>query len=389
MNVLIWATTFGADLWSLAKYLDERPDVTTKIVMANPSSYLSQPVAKLHPLRAEIIARRPHQQLLGVSSFRPDVTILDNRVPLRAPSPACLVLWHGFGWKGPDDLRELRWLHRQLRITWGGARRSNPKLGWLCFGPSDRDHRTTVSGIARDNCVMAGAASHDDLRSPVDRTRVAHAYPFDICRRKTVLIAPTWHYGQVFAHWGSDPRIFDELLNHIEQLGANAIVRMHDSFRFASEYREAIEGIVGRHRHAILKYKDHAPDNYLDMQISDVLVTNFSSIANLFYATRRPTIHVYPVRSEDEVFMFRSLSWTGVRERKVPSVRFMWKFPPEQNGGLLARTKRELLEQLDQALAEPSCCAERAQQFLDQHMMGADGQTCRRIGTALNEIVRA
>jgi hypothetical protein len=76
-----------------------------------------------------------------------------------------------------------------------------------------------------------------------------------------------------------------------------------------------------------------------------------------------------------------------VRERTVESARFVWKLPPEDNGGLLARGFDEMMAQIDRALDEPACCRDRAQAFLDRHMLGADGDNAGRAWSALREVV--
>jgi hypothetical protein len=387
LPVLVWATTLGADLWSLTRYLDARPDVDLRVVMRDVATFRAQPVARLFPISAPLLERRPWHHLLGTLGFVPAVTVMDNWIPKRAPSATGFVLWHGFGWKGPNDREEFGPLHRNIERCWGDPLQPNRAFRWGCFGPSDFEHRTEVSGFHPDNCRIVGAASHDDLRQPFDRAAVADAYPFDIMRRKTVLFAPTWHYGEVFAHWGRDAELFDRLLGRIEAMGANTIVRLHDSFRFDPEYRASLESLVRRHRHVLLEYKDRAPDNYVAMQVADVLITNFSSIANLFYATQRPTIHVYPVRAEDEAFVWRTYEGRRIRTRTIDSARYVWKFPPERNGGLLARSFDELLSSLEQALEDPSCCESRCRAFLRDHMLGADGRNCERIHDALRELV--
>ena len=387
MRVLIWATSFGADLWSFTRFLTRQPDTEVKVVMDDPDVFLRQGVAELFPLRAELVRRRPWHYALGVPGFRPDVTIMDNRTPLFRLSPKALMLWHGFGWKGPNDEKELWWLHRSLRRLWGDVRVPNPDFRWQCFGPWDFEHRTTVSGFHPENCRLLGAASHDDLRIRLDRALAQPYYPFDVAGKKTVLIAPTWHYGEVFAHWGTDADLFERLIARIGRHGANVILRLHDAYRFSKDYRAFLNGLARRHRHVLLKFKNEAPDNYLDLQVADVLVTNFSSIANLFYATRRPTLHVYPVKSADEAFMWRQYTVAGVRTKTVEAARYIWKLPPEDNGGLLARSFEELLEHVDQSIEDPACCQGLAQDFLDRHMLGADGQSCRRTWNALAELV--
>ncbi|NNE72007.1 MAG: hypothetical protein HKN29_16800, partial [Rhodothermales bacterium] len=370
MRVLVWATTFGADLWSLARYLDRIPGVTLRVVMDDPETFLRQGAAQLFPLKAEIVKRRWYHHL---PSRKWDVTIMDNRIPFFRTSRKALILWHGFGWKGPNDEKEFWLLHHTLRRTWGDIRKPSKNLVWQAFGPWDFKHRTEVSAIHPENCVQLGAASHDDLVEPLDRSLAQPYYPFDVVNRKTVLLAPTWHYGEVFAHWGKDADLFVRLLERIQSHGANTIIRLHDSYRFEPTYLAFLEELTERFEHVCLKFKDKSPDNYLDLQVADALITNYSSIANLFYATGRPTLHVYPVRSADESFIWRELRWSGVRKKHLDKARYIWKLPPEEHGGLLARNFEDLLDQIDMALVDPDCCREIARDFLDRHMLGADG----------------
>ena len=89
MNVLIWATTFGADLWSLTRYLDQHDACTVRVVLDDPTTFRREGVAHLFPLQhTPLVKRRPWHRFVGVPGFRPDITVMDNRVPLRAPSPA-------------------------------------------------------------------------------------------------------------------------------------------------------------------------------------------------------------------------------------------------------------------------------------------------------------
>ena len=391
MNVLVWATTFGADLWSFTRYLDGRDDCRVRVVLPDARLFRREGAAQLFPLqRTPLVTRRPWHRLLGtVPGFRPDVTVMDNRVPLRAKG-AGLMLWHGFGWRGPNDAdTDFAWIHRALGQAFGGAREPNPRFVWQTFGPWDDEHRTEVSGMHPANTRQIGAVSHDDLRVPLDRSLAQPFYPFDVVGRRTVLLAPTWHYGEVFAHWGRDADLFERLLSHLHRRNVNVILRLHDSFRFEKPYRRFLDGLAARYPNVLLKFKDHHPDNFLDLQVADVLVTNFSSIANLFYATGRPTVHVYPVAHADEAFMRREYTVLGVRKTEVESARFMWKLPPEDNGGLLAHDFDEMMAQIDRGLDEPGCCEETAQAFLDRHMLGADGHNAERAFAALQELAAA
>lgn len=392
MKILIWATSFGADLWSLARFLAARQhegaDLDVRVVLDDPAAFAREGVSQFFPLRIPLVKRRL-QGVVGVPGFRPDITILDNRLPLVAPARKGFVLWHGFGWKGPNDREEFKVLHAQLRHAFGDPHEPNPNFRWSCFGPWDFQHRTQVSGFHPDNCRVVGAASHDDLRESFDKVRAQAFYPFDIVGRRTIMLAPTWHYGEVFAHWGRDAELFERLITHLERRDVNTILRLHDSFRYDLEYREFLADLARRHPRVLLKYKDKNPDNFLDLQIADVLITNYSSIANLFYATRRPTIHIYPVRDADEAFQWRTYTLLGVRKTEAANARLIWKLPPEDHGGLMVRDFEALLSAIDQALDDPECCQAPAQDFLDRHMLGADGGNCQRVFSALTELYHA
>lgn len=387
MKILIYATTFGADLWSFTHFLDQQPGVEVKILLKDPSTFRTEGVAKLFPLKAELIKRRWYHSFSGLQGFEPDVTIMDNHVPFRASSPKGFVLWHGFGWKGPNDEREFRWLHSMIRKCWGDAKTPNPDFMWQCFGPWDLKHRTEVSGFHPQNCRALGAASHDYLRKPFNLSDAQPYYPFDIVNNPTVLIAPTWHYGEVFAHWGTDKELFPKLIDQIANRGGNVILRLHDSFRFDKEYISFLNNLSDQYDNVLLKFKDQCPDNLLDLQVSDVLITNYSSIANLFYATGRPAIHIYPVKDADEEFMWRNQTFAGVYKKSVHSARFIWKLSPSEHGGLMARDFRELQDQVDYSLEHPDCCKDAAEQFLDRYMLAADGKNCERIWNAIQDLV--
>jgi hypothetical protein len=98
-------------------------------------------------------------------------------------------------------------------------------------------------------------------------------------------------------------------------------------------------------------------------------------------------VHVYPVRSADEAFLWRKRTVFGMRERRVAKARYIWKLPPEEHGGLLARSAQELTRAVDRALDDPNCCRQAARDFLDRHMLGADGGNRRRTLAELQALV--
>jgi hypothetical protein len=389
MKILIYATTFGADLLSFTKYLSEETDAEVKVLLDDVEQFKKEGIFDYWDLDLELHNTSKITLIRGIKGYDPDLTILDSNIPLRRTSPKALILWHGYGWKGPNDEEEFKWLHRNIKLSWGSMKEPNPNIKWLTFGPIDYKHRTEVSGFHPENCITLGSASHDYLQQEVPKEDLQPYYPFDVVNRKTVLIAPTWHYGEVFSHWGDEDKLFNTLLTEMEAQNVNVILRLHDSYRFEHHYLEFLQSLETKYDNILLKFKDHHPDNFLDLQVSDLLVTNYSSIANLFYATGRPTVHVYPVKSKDESFMWLNKTMFGIKKKRVDSIKFIWKYPPEDNGGMLAKDFDTMMEQIKEGLNDPNCCADIAQQYLDKHMLSADGKNCERIWKAVNDLVES
>jgi hypothetical protein len=387
LRITVWATTLGADLATLCRFLDSRDDVDLTVFMRDPEAYKRQAAWHAHPLRSPVVGRNPLAYPRAIARGA-DVTIVDNAVPLLKTSRTIFVLWHGFGWKGPDDRDAFAFMRRCITRWWGDPTRPNPRVCWQCFGEWDRRFRHEVSGFSDQILQVLGSACHDDVVRPLDRERMQAFYPFDIVNRRTALLAPTWHYNGVFAHWGPEPEVFEPLMSLLERHAVNLILRMHDRWRYERRVLEQIGRLGRRYPHMLVKFKNEDQDNTIDLRLADLLITNFSSIANCFYATGRPTIHVYPVSDADQPFALRQV-WGGlVRRKRIANVRAMWKLPPEENGGLVSTSLAEFLSHVELALNDPGCCRERSRRFIDTYMPGADGRNCERIFAALQALAR-
>ena len=123
--------------------------------------------------------------------------------------------------------------------------------------------------------------------------------------KRVGLIALTWHYGRALSHWGEDIALLKRLFDHMAEHQSAPILRMHDRKRFEPAYLLELERLVANYPEAVIKFKDEARDSLLDLVASDFIISNFSSILNYYYATRKPSIHVYPVSAANEAFLWR------------------------------------------------------------------------------------
>ena len=381
LKVVFWTTTFQADVLALARHMcaDERFDPL--VVLEDKDAFLSEPIQQLLPVTCPMLDRDAADTLKRIKAFDPRVTIVDNHFPEKKLSPFLFVLWHGLGWKGPNDIKEFASVHKNIKkLTGASSMAPNKHFLWQCFGPTDLEHRHSVSGFARENLASLGSAFTDELLSPgLSRAQALQHYPDLPQDKKVALIALTWHYGKAFSHWGDDLAIFERVLDHLSSRGCSTILRMHDRKRFDPAYLRDLEALVARRDDAIIKFKDRDRDSMLDLVVSDLMVSNFSSILNYYYATGKPSIHVYPVGSASEAFLWRTWKRGKVRVTTVPTADYVWKLPPEENGGLMVRTLQELLDAFDLALSKPDCCVEASRTYIDRHMAPVDGHTCERI----------
>ncbi|MDX9720172.1 MAG: hypothetical protein RBU37_05465 [Myxococcota bacterium] len=385
-RVVFWSTSFQADVWSLAMYLAARPEFELKVAMHHAKRYLDEPLAKLAPPPFELLERDDSSTLKAIRAFAPHVVIVDNHFPPKKLAPALFVLWHGFGWKGPNDRKEFASVYKAIKSLTGICpSKPNPHFIWQCFGPTDLEHRHRVSGFARTNLRSLGAAMCDDLApARFTREQLLPYYPASFAQKPIALLAFTWHYGSVFAHWGEDRHLFQRLFEELRQHGYAIVVRMHDRHRYEPSYLRDLQSMAQGHDDLWLKFKDEHRDNLIDLSLAELTISNFSSILNYTYATGKPSLHVYPVASGEEAFLWRTWKNGKLRIQRVDSARYIWKLPPEANGGLLARSPDELWQQVHTAATQPDCCQQASQAFIAEHMAPTDGRARERIA---NEII--
>jgi hypothetical protein len=390
IKVCFWTSAFQADTQSLAYALAARDDFEVVVAMDRPDLYRREAVWRLRPFGGRLVARGRPWTFLMLKHFAPDILIVDNHVPSYRLAPRVLVLWHGFGWRN-DDISDMR---RKLRKHVGDVTRPSPKFIWQAFGDWDRQYTIEHRAIHPDNVRALGSAYSDDLlpgsavHGAFRLDMVADAYQIDVVNQPTVLMGLTWHHRGAMGNWGDESELLGRLFAHLRERGANVLMRMHDRRRYPPEYLARLQAAVGGHNHVQLKFKDQACDSWADFMVSRVLVTNYSSLANPFYYTGKPTVHIDPSGTPDDYVYRRATVGKVVEEQRQPSSG-IWKLSPEEHGGLRARSFAELIEHVDCALDKPACCQIKAGDFVNRYITSADGHTCERIARVLRDWIRA
>ena len=385
MKVCFWSTTFQSDVQCLAHYLTQQPGVEVLVAMNAPERYDREAIARVLPFHGRVIDRKAATARGEIERFGADVVIIDNHLPSFRIAKRMLVLWHGFGWR-VDDLAQMR---RDLRKHVGDVTKPNANFRWQAFGDWDRRYRIEHSQLAPDNVLALGSAFSDwllpnsALRGSFDRDAVQADYTIDLSR-PTLLLALTWHHGGSLGHWGDESDLLDRLLRHIEARGANTLLRMHDRYRYEPTYLATLERLVNGRASVQLKYKSSSPDSLVDQLVSAAMISNYSSILNGFYHTRRPTLHIDPADTTGKAQYYRRWKSGRVQSVRVKDPQRIWKLDPGEHGGLRAQSFDELLSAVDLALSDPGCCEQRALDFCRRYISAADGRTCERITRMLH-----
>jgi hypothetical protein len=386
LRICLWSSGFQADSQALAHHLGLQPDIALTIAMPEPERYAAEPVNRILPIRARIVDRNAKGLARALRKAGFDLLIVDNHLPDEAIAPRLFVLWHGFGWR-IDDLSAMR---KELAALVGDVTRPNPRFRWQAFGPWDRDYRISHSRLAPANVVALGSA-YSDLLLPAGEQAIGTAdyqgesdippalRPAPDPRQPQILLGLTWHHGAALAHWGDDPALLARLFDHAAGRGARVLARMHDRHRYQPAYLAAVEGTAAGRANVRLAYKDEHPDSLVDLLSSSVLVSNYSSLLNAFYYTRRPTVHLDPHLPGGAGLVYRRWKRGKLREERVNSPAEIWKLDPGEIGGLRAKSFDAALRAIDRALDQPDCCERKARRFTDRYITGADGHTCERI----------
>lgn len=171
---------------------------------------------------------------------------------------------------------------------------------------------------------------------------------------KNILYAPTWQPKRVFP-WELTTKFLEEMEKFCEENHCNFLIRMHPNwYRQNIEQKNFLEGDkrVNRVFHV-------PPYRYADTQpllfISDVLVTDWSSIANDFILLNRPMIFL---------------------DIKFPVKNFV--LTPEERAGYVVKNKDEFFAKLYESITHSNLFMEKRREVIKKMYKYIDGNSSKR-----------
>jgi CDP-glycerol glycerophosphotransferase len=224
-------------------------------------------------------------------------------------------VWHGIPFKG-FDADDFRVQHRYDEIWVASPLHKQLYVDRYGFEAD----KVQVTGYARTDCLVAGVETENQLlsRFGLDATR----------GRKRVLFAPTWKQdasGRSLFPFGVEAKTFFAGLDSVcRRTGAALLFRAHLNSAEGSS-------LVAGGSVIPVPFSDY-PDSEGLLQLSDVLVCDWSSIAFDYLLLNRPTIFL----------------------DVPPPFAKGFSLGPEYRFGAVAPDMPTLLDQLERALSDPA-----------------------------------
>jgi len=206
-----------------------------------------------------------------------------------------------------------------------------------------------ITGYPRNDPLMDGRWSREELEKELGIFSKG-------C--KNILYAPTWGHKfkkKVFP-WESTSNFLRQIEEFCEKYNCNFLIRMHPNWylRNPNEMKQ-IEN-EAKYAERIVhvphsKYEDVQPLLY----VSDVLITDWSSIANDYLLLNRPIIFL---------------------ETTFPVEKFV--LGPEDRAGYIVKNKEEFFEKLSEAITKPNLFQQKRKKIIKKLYKYTDGNSSKR-----------
>ena len=229
--------------------------------------------------------------------------------------------------------------------------------------------RYQLSQEDRKRLKVVGWPKVDPLcRGNFDRQELLSAMGLD-CTKRTLMYAPTWGLGygnnSFFARWfGMEAEIFERVCLAANRLGLNFIVRLHN-LSFQVDNLE-LQQIASKYNvlwptRKTTTFKIDDPNEYL--WITDILISDMSSIISEFLVMDRPIIFIDP---DEQLEVWQDSD-----------------MPKNFRAGSVVKTPDELIAAIEEAVQYPNRYQENRHEMVQKLYCSTDG---RAIDRAVKEI---
>lgn len=215
-----------------------------------------------------------------------------------------------------------------------------------------------ITGYPRNDPLIDGRWSREELEEELGAPKGC----------KNILYAPTWGHKfkkKVFP-WESTSNFLRQIEEFCEKYDCNFLIRMHPNWYLRNPIEAKQIENEAKHRKRIIHVPHH---KYKDVQsllcISDVLITDWSSVANDYISLNRPIIFL---------------------ETTFPVEKFV--LGPEDRAGYIVKNKEEFFEKLSEAITKPNLFQQKRKKLIKKLYKYIDGNSSKRCAMEILKLLR-
>jgi CDP-glycerol glycerophosphotransferase len=291
--------------------------------------------------------------LLGIPKFlKTDLWIISHigrDIPfLPHKNFKIIQLWHGIGPKGIN------------------FRKNDYEKydGWCVASEYSKKRHIELWDAIPEKLFVTGFAEMDILRNylKMDKEELIK----DINRgARTILYAPTYDVG--LWPWGEEYKEFEKLCSYCKEKNLILILRLHP---YAKINKTKLEKIIQNYDNVYWFDMSDEPDTMKLLAISDILITDWSSIYTNYFLTKRPIIYL-----EIDKYFYTEL-------RGKPEI------PPEFRAGEIIKSNEEFYNVLDIVLKIGNRHEEEQERLLNIIHGKIDGKASERVVKIIEKLIK-
>jgi CDP-ribitol ribitolphosphotransferase len=185
--------------------------------------------------------------------------------------------------------------------------------------------------------------------------------------RKNIFYAPTWHHAEKrsFLPWGAIDENLKDIEKFCEEHNCNFFFRMHPLWSWVThEEEEKIKEKINQSNCIFDLSVERCPDVQRVLYITDVLITDWSSIANDFILLNRPIIFI---------------------DIELPVEEFV--LTPKDRVGYVVSSKKEFFQKLSKAATKPNLFQQKRKKITKKLYTYVDGNSSKRCAEVILKLL--
>lgn len=236
---------------------------------------------------------------------------------------------------------------------------------WCMSSEYIKQRYIKLYGLSPEKLHVTGYAGLDTLFKYLqnDSIRDEFCKKYSI-RGKIILYAPTWDCG--LWGWGDQYNQFERMCLFCRKNDITLILRLHPLVKIS---KRKLRKIVDKYEVLWLNM-DKEPDTMKLLAVSDILITDWSSISTDFLLTKRPVIFL---EVNKEYF---------TKTRGEPEVL------PEYRSGEIVLDAEQFYDALETVLSKGNRFEKKQKEFLKLLHGNVDGKASERVLTVIEELIK-